>query len=78
MGRKERSKDRNQAEYSLYTNNTWGKETTTTSHNCTNKERKLLEIKLYTQHAVMGCLAPEFRHHQVGTVQGLLIIMILC
>ena len=29
------------------------------------------EIKLYRQHAEMGCLRPHLRHHQVGPVQGL-------
>ena len=36
------------------------------------KEAQGGERKLYHQHACMGCLAPELRHHQVGPVQGLM------
>ena len=36
-----------------------------------SRESSRQERKLCNQHAGMGCLAPKFRHHQVGPVQGL-------
>ena len=42
----------------------------TTYNTRTRRGKQEQSRKLYYQHAVMGCLAPEFRHHQVGTVQG--------
>ena len=61
------------------TNKEESKETTTSINmpqRKANQMKETQETKLYLQHAIMGCLDPYPRHHQVGPVQGLQYLLV--